>query len=250
MRKVWEESFSVKISEVDFKNRIKTGSLFSYMQEAAANHANNLELGYIQSFNNSELIWVLSRAKVKVYGIAGWKDELRVKTWPKGTDGLFAVRDFLIFKGNGELVCSATTSWLVLDKDTMRPKKMSDVIPEGIPINQQEHGIDEKLDKLKIECDLPEQSHITAAYSDIDVNRHVNNAKYIDWIMDSFFGDLSMQGQLDSLRIDLLSETKLGDKITIGKGIYPENHGVYFFQGMNHTTQKKAFTARLEWVFE
>ena len=54
-----------------------------------------------------------------------WKDNIEIKTWPKGVDGLFAIRDFQIFR-NGEIIGRATSYWLILDADSKRPKRLDD----------------------------------------------------------------------------------------------------------------------------
>jgi hypothetical protein len=52
-----------------------------------------------------------------------------------------------------------------------------------------------------------------AAYSDIDSNRHVNNARYVQWIQD--IADPALLEQAERIRLDInyLSEVKIGETV-------------------------------------
>lgn len=83
-----EENFKIRTYDVDYKNDIKISSLLNYMQECASNHANELTFGY-EYLNNKGLFWVLSRLKLNIYRYPEVNEELKITTWPKGTDKLF-----------------------------------------------------------------------------------------------------------------------------------------------------------------
>ena len=71
-----------------------------------------------------------------------WEDSIIVKTWPNGTDKLFALRNFDVSYPDGSHIASATSSWLILDRTTkkvQRPdsilsKFYSDLHPNQSPI--------------------------------------------------------------------------------------------------------------------
>lgn len=84
--------------------------------------------------------------------------------------------------------------------------------------------------------------------SDIDLNMHVNNTKYAQWILDSI--PLSSHGQYDlkSYEINFVAETKLEDVIAIQKSQrdYLEDGSFQSqFQGVREADGKTVFIARL-----
>ncbi len=247
MERVWAEEFRIKFNEVDFNNRVKISTLFNYMQEAAVSHALKLRMNYIQDSDEKNLIWVLSRTKIKIRENPGYREKIIIETWPKCIDGPFAVRDFLIKNDKSEEIAGATTAWLLVDLNSRRPIKV-DLLREEMSLVEEKHGINEPLLKLKQEWELQYSYKRQAVYSDIDVNKHVNNTKYIDWIIDSFPPDFYKTKQLDSLRIDLLSETKLGDKLSIQKGHSPDNSNIIFFTCTNDKSLKRVFQAETKWI--
>ena len=56
---------------------------------------------------------------------------------------------------------------------------------------------------------------VTVRYSDIDVNGHVNNSRYVGWIMDSYPVEYHRNHSVFSLEANYLGETIGGDAITI-----------------------------------
>jgi acyl-ACP thioesterase len=56
---------------------------------------------------------------------------------------------------------------------------------------------------------------VTARYSDIDVNEHVNSARYIAWIVDSYPLEHHQHHELKLIELNYLGETRGGSAISI-----------------------------------
>jgi len=80
----------------------------------------------------------------------------------------------------------------------------------------QESAIEQKPEKIKVDIDLMENEQRKVFYSDIDVNRHVNNATYVRWILDSWFSDNNEA--IAEFEINFLSELKLNDEFAVFAG--------------------------------
>ena len=77
----------------------------------------------------------------------GWGEEILVKTWPRGIERLFALRDFLITSRQGEVLGRVTSNWLLVDLTTRRPKRLEEVF-KRMPIDPGNHALDRRLEKL------------------------------------------------------------------------------------------------------
>jgi len=193
----YKETYPIRSYEADFKNTVKISSIFNYMQESASVHAANLGFGYEQ-MQKAELFWVLSRAKIimKDYVKAG--ESIIVETWPKGISKLFALRDFRLYDANHREIGIATTSWLVMSKKTLRPVR-PEIVLENIPTFEIAPAIPEVLEKITETEVLSPVKEITTGYNDIDINQHVNNVKYIEFVLDSFPEKLFLEKKIGSL---------------------------------------------------
>jgi medium-chain acyl-[acyl-carrier-protein] hydrolase len=238
----WKENFKVHTFDADFNNRIKLSSIFNFMQDAASNNANQLKFGF-NDLSEKGQTWVLSRALIKIFDSVSFNDDIVVETWPKGVDRLFALRDFNLYNVAGKLIGIATTAWLLIDIKTLRPTRLND-FNHKIPPVTVKPAIDMVPDKIT-PCPGKEiAGEFTAGYSDIDLNRHVNNVKYIEYILDSFSEDFYANKKISSLQINFLSELKLGEKISVFKCAYDENK--YYLEGVNQK-EVKIFQSLVDW---
>ena len=245
MKSVWNEEILIKSYEVDYNKKTKLNSLFNYMQEAAFNHANNLGAGY-EDLTNKGYIWVLSRVKIKVIRYPEWGEKIALETWPKGTNKLFALRDFIFKDENNEVIVLATTAWLVLDSKSMRPQKVQ-ALSFTLPDNEGRYALDDELGKIESWDTFEFKTERTAVYSDIDVNNHVNNAKYVEWILDCFSEEFNSNKHLKTLQLNFISQTKLGDKVILKRGNYKENSNISYVEVINEASSTRTFQSLIEW---
>jgi acyl-ACP thioesterase len=52
-------------------------------------------------------------------------------------------------------------------------------------------------------------------YSDVDINQHVNSARYIGWLLDSYPREFYQNHALRSLEVNYLAETRWPDSVSI-----------------------------------
>jgi acyl-ACP thioesterase len=204
-------NFIVKSYDSDQKGKLTLPALFHFLQECAWDNARLNDFGF-EFLKRKNAFWVLSRIFVKMDEYPEWKDEIEIKTWPKGADGFFAFRDFEVYS-KGRIIGRVTSSWLIIDRNTKRPRK-----PESFNFIHDnfisEHAIKRKLDKINFNGETEELELRKVYYSDLDVNKHVNNATYVRWILDSFFSNES-KSKITEFEINFLLELSLSDEFTI-----------------------------------
>ncbi|MDP4289790.1 MAG: thioesterase [Bacteroidota bacterium] len=244
MNATWKEHYKLHTFDVDLTNRVKISSIFNFMQESASNSANSLGFGYDQLIEE-QLFWVLSRAKIEFLSIPSLGDEILIETWPRGIDKLFALRDFLIYDGKNSLIAKATTSWLMIDHKTKRPLR-TDSMLQKIPQFETKNAIEEICGKI-VPCPNTELIHEARVnYVDIDINQHLNNVKYIEYILNCFPIDNYKSRRINRLQVNFLCESKYNDTLRLFKGNINEEKGDYYIEGINQNEQK-VFQASIGW---
>jgi medium-chain acyl-[acyl-carrier-protein] hydrolase len=202
---------TVKSYETDPFGRISLANILHYFQEAANHHATSLNWGmeYLESIQK---FWVLSRLKLKIDKYPVHKDDITIETWSRGAVGFFAYRDYRVLL-NGEACIDAVSSWLILDKNTHRPVKM-DQIEKEIPGISESHLSfpDYKLPAVEATTAVFEQQ---VSYSDIDINLHVNNGKYVEIVLDALVEKLMSRAEITGIDIQYLYESQLNDIIQV-----------------------------------
>jgi medium-chain acyl-[acyl-carrier-protein] hydrolase len=243
----WEEAYRLRSYEVDFQNRLRLSTLFHFMQETASNQIERQGVG-IDVLRADNLAWVLSRLMIVIERCPGWGEEILVKTWPRGIERLFALREFLITSRQGEVLGRVTSNWLLVDLTTRRPKRLEGVF-KRMPIDPEQRALDRRLEKL-LPLESPEEAlDVTAAYEQIDLNRHVNNAHYVSWILNSFPLKWYQRYHLAGLQINFLAETRFGEVLTICRERTGEGERLaQGIEGRKNEGQTLAFQARLDWT--
>ena len=98
--------------------------------------------------------------------------------------GCLGIRDFEIFDENEKSIAIATSSWLIMDLKSRRPYKGDDLL--NLKLGKGDGFWEESLAKLSSPLNGKLFFEKEAAYSDLDINNHVNNVKYLEWILDGY----------------------------------------------------------------
>ena len=220
---IWKEDFAVRSYDLDLHGRVFLPVLISYMQEAASNHVDSLGVGYAD-LQKHDRFWVLSRFAVEVEQYPGWGDVLSIHTWHAGEERLHVMREYVAYNGEGEPVLNAVSAWLMLDRGKRRPCRPSELYNElNIPIGSSRIAL--KTDKLPRAEYGGDVQHHRVRYSDLDVNRHANSARYVQWILNSYSEEFIEKHEVTRCEINFLAECGYSDRI----GIYTENTGSHSY---------------------
>lgn len=207
----FKETFKIGSFDCDLNGKAKLTSICNYLQEIAGNHVDTIHQG-VDDLKANNLTWVLSRLKVQMTKYPKFKEQIEIETWSIGTDGLFGNREFQIYDSKGYTIGIVSSSWLVINIHTKRPTRPQQIVSQ-MPVNNEVHLFESGLEKIKLSSELDSEESIQIHYSDIDINHHVNNVKYIKWVVDSCPIEFLTTHEIHELEINFLHEAKLNDKI-------------------------------------
>ena len=222
---VWQETVPVRFGAIDKSDRLTLNAIFDYFQEAAISHAENLGVGREEMARTGQL-WIISRMTVIVSKRPNYRETIKIRSWPRGWEKLFALRDFEIKDKNDKAVVSAKSAWLIVDMEKrrpLRPQSVMDNLPlnEGLEALSAEAGGAEGLSERE---NLQKAAERKALYTDLDFNGHVNNVRYIHWIEDAI--DTQLLYNAGKLRFDInyLNEVMEGEIVELFSApIYSED---------------------------
>ena len=214
--KVWKNTYTIHSYQVDIRGKATLVALCQLLQESAWQHAEHMGLGF-SHLKEKNFIWVLARQLIKISSYPKWGDSIEVHTWPTGKDRIFCHRDFRILEPTGSLVAEASTTWFVIDLVTRKPQKTALYyhvkLPEDVEI-----VFPNRLNKLEPVDSEDFTTSIQVSYGDVDMHKHVNNVRYIEWMMNCLPLDFMNTHSLKEIEIKYMSEASYGDKITVSYG--------------------------------
>lgn len=174
--------FRVGHSEVGAHGRMRVVNAVNRFQDIAGEHADSLGLG-VRDLLSKGYTWVLHQLRLTFNRTAVAGEALSIRTWYRPERNLYSLRDFAMEDAGGERVIFGESSWVVLDLKKGRPVRLSAAMPASYEENRSEDfptGFREiqELDEPDTEILFNVRLH------DLDINRHVNNARYLEWALE------------------------------------------------------------------
>ena len=225
-----QEPFVYKLKSdmcsVDFTGHWQPGSVLRAMQEAGEGHCRRLHLTF-EELRRKGVAWVLTRAKVQMDDYPMLGQEVTVRTWPGKTRHTFFPRYFT-FEADGREVGRASSLFVLLDLQTRKialPSRLDGEVPAyDIPPALPFPG---NIQNLEAE---PSRVDYTPVYTDFDMNRHVNNTRYVDWFMNQFPYERHERAVVSELLVHYYFEVTPHEPVTF---VTREEGGVCVTQGVH-----------------
>ena len=241
--KIWKEKFRILSFQMDPKCRAHLTTICNFLQEGAGAHAESAGFGFEDMMRRNQ-VWVLSRLKVVIENYPLWNDEVVLKTWSRGKEGIFYLRDFQIENEPENTIIKATSSWAAINTKTRRPEIVVG-LEDGLQSERENKVFEHSLNKLPVLSNPVFKRNRKIEYSDIDLVYHVNNVKYIEIILNSFPQEIFSKQQIKSLEINYLGEAKYGEVVSISNERTDEN--TYLVSVNLEKSKKEICRARLIW---
>ncbi|KAG6735850.1 palmitoyl-acyl carrier protein thioesterase [Populus alba x Populus x berolinensis] len=193
---VFSQNFSIRSYEIGADRTASIETLMNHLQETALNHVKTAGLlgdgfGSTPEMSKRNLIWVVTRMQILVDRYPTWGDVVHVDTWVSASGKNGMRRDWLVRDAKtGETLTRASSLWVMMNKVTRRLSKIpEDVRGEIEPFFLNSDPVvnedSTKLPKLDDKTADYIRKGLTPRWNDLDVNQHVNNVKYIGWILES-----------------------------------------------------------------
>ena len=213
VNKIGTYKFIAEPFHVDFKGRLTMGVLGNHLLNCAGFHASDRGFG-IARLNEDNYTWVLSRLAIELDEMPYQYEEFSVQTWVENVYRLFTDRNFAIIDKDGKKIGYARSVWAMINLNTRKPADLLTlhggsivdyVCDEPCPI--------EKPSRIKVTAKEP-VSKLTAKYSDIDINGHVNSIRYIEHILDLFPIELYKSKHIRRFEMAYVAESYYGDELS------------------------------------
>lgn len=224
--------------DTDFNLDVKLSTLFMYFQEVSSLHSELLGVGKGETIDKN-LHWVISRFLVEVDRLPRYGDKIKIKTYPGNNNGLFFYRHYLITDMKDNVMVKANSIWLIVDGLTHQIKR-NPFNGYLLPIYHLEGELANPDKVVEVASDYLYTRKVR--YSDIDLNSHFNNTRYIELIQDSFDLDFYRCHKIKSIIINYNHEFKANDEVKI----YGSSSNPYIISGRKD--DKDHFVAKLEFI--
>lgn len=212
----WEEIQQVSWDETSPSGQLNLTGLNIFLQRAAVEHAEHLGFGF-QVMSKQNFSWVLIRINIEIKRLPNWHEKVKLVTWPREMARLSAFREFVLYsEKSDEVLCNASSEWLLIDLDSRRPQKM-DNHRQFEKFTSTKEALTQSVPKVNKNQTFSDLFAIKPRYSSLDMNGHTNARKYIDWLDDALY-EVHGQKKLAFLHMSYYHECKYGEELIIQVG--------------------------------
>ncbi len=211
MGNTYKKDFEVRYYEIDKFQKATLLTLLNFLEEAAICHSEAAGFGVSRLLEMGRG-WVLNRWLLEIDDYPRLGDTVTVETWPSFIEKFYSIREFSVWDRSGRDIVKARSLWIFLDINKRRPVRIPSDFPEAYGFN----------DKKALERDFSDFEHVekfdfSAGFnvrrSDIDTNNHVNNARYVEWMLETTPFDVYESGSPSEIEIIYKKETGLGRSV-------------------------------------
>ena len=231
----YEMTLPIDSRDVDGKGVCKASALLGHLQEAATQAAEHGGFSRDVITREHGAFWMLTRVWYRLERPLRWEEELTIRTWHRGGRGASTYRDFDLFV-NGRQVGEAVSTWVLADAATHRLARMSRITEfqdtDGGPLCKER-----TLSRVRLPETMEHADSRAMHYSDTDVNGHVNNVRYVDFLCDALHMErLGPSRFVSSLQVGYLAECMAGETIELYTG---QAGGLWYVHGADQAGKSR-----------
>lgn len=222
--RVFQQNVFIRSFELDPDHyKVSPKSIMNYLQEASVNHRKKMGMsanapGITPEMSKRDLVWVFRGMIIEVDRYPYWGDVVQVCHW-FSTIRRTGLRLDCIINDNktGQTLVRSSCFAVMMNKITRKTCKLPEEVKEEIKpfLTKYAEPIVEAEKNLSPEVETMDQirTGLTAGWNDLDSNYHVNNAKYLDWILESTPESLIYSHELSKINLEYRKECLKGDVI-------------------------------------
>ncbi|TSA37716.1 MAG: hypothetical protein D4R64_05080 [Porphyromonadaceae bacterium] len=239
---IYEETYPVFSFLLDPFKRLSIPAAFGILGDAAGRDAARRGWGFEELVRRNQA-WVLIRYKMLINRQPLWGENITLRTWPKLMEGVVAYRDFQILDSRRNIQMAGSTAWTLIDLASRRPVRLIGKEYETGDLASF-HAISDKPAKIGWHENLTKVKELAAEFGHLDMNNHVNNSRYIEWIINEIPVDLLLNGKLREVEVNFISEVKHLDELLVLVPEYSQNRNIFHGFIKNKADNRQVFAAR------
>ncbi len=203
--------YPLRACDFDCRYQLQPAGVMDLFQDAAGRHAVELGIGYPQLAPQNKM-WIISGLQYEVHATPEMYQTVRVITWPLAATSVTCRREYRMEALDGTLLVKGTSDWAIMDGEKRKLIRAREVYPKDLSFCE-ELAIDGKMPRLK-DFEIQGQGvTVVPGFSQLDMNRHVNNTKYANFFLDAV--NLQSDEQIKEFQIHYRKEILAGQPVRI-----------------------------------
>lgn len=227
-----ENKYRIGVKYVNQNRLLTLRGIILLLEDLACRHSDMVGFG-INDTLKTNLSWVLLNWKIKILKEANYGSTVTVKTWSRDTNKLYTYRDFEIYDEKNNLICIASSKWVLLSTKTGHITQITDEIRNAYNPENKTVFEEPEISKLIEPSNANETFSFRVNRRDIDINNHMNNLYYLDYALEALPEDVYLK-KFKNVEITYKNSSKLGDIVNC---FYKEQEDGYYVVMKSETSK-------------
>ena len=207
----YQMKMKIPFDMADMNGHIKLPDVILLSLQVSGMQSIELEVSDKTILEDYNLVWIITDYDIEVVRLPRFAEEITIETEALSYNRLFCYRRFTIYDEAGQELIHMMATFVLMDRDS---RKVHAVEPEIVAPYQSD--FDKKLIRgpkyESLEEPFSKDYHVR--FYDLDMNGHVNNSKYLDWIFEVMGADFLTQYIPKKINLKYVKEVRPGGVIT------------------------------------
>lgn len=208
----FDKQFELRYFEMNDFGVASPTTILTLLEETAADHSYSIDHNLFQ-LEAQNIGWVLISGAMKMERYPAYKEKITIRTWLSHYSTIKGYRENIIYDEQNNIIGRAKGLWVFFDIARRRPLRIFDEIIQKwnvCPEKSLENTISNKIEPV----DKPDyESKFKINRYDTDMNKHVNNIRYLHWVIESVPEEIVENYYLHSIDGRFIAEAHYGQTV-------------------------------------
>lgn len=210
MAKTFEYSMKIPFDMSDVNGYIKIPQLILLSLQVSGMQSIELGMSDMYILENYNLVWIITDYNMKIERLPVFDEKITIETYAKSHNRLFCYRAFNIKDEEGNTIIEMVATFVLMDRDTRKVHPVMSEITDAF---------DSEFSKTMLrgprfkELEGGVEQEYRVRFYDLDMNGHVNNSKYLDWVFEVMGADFLTQHVPKKVHLKYVKEVLAGGVI-------------------------------------
>lgn len=202
---VYTKKLKNSFSNLGQSGELKIINIMNMLQDIAVEYAIKLKISS-NDLAHKHLFWVISRYQIEIHNVPKLNENLLLSIHRKAHKKLYDLRWFKIITENNKEIVNALGAWVIINKKTGSPRHLTEFMTETM-LCENTTDVKQFFNNLKILHNTDYQKNFKIRINDLDLNKHVNNAIYVEWAIEALSEDILNNFSIKKINITYLKES-------------------------------------------
>ena len=212
IKNYFDKQFELRYFEMNKFGVASPTTMLTLLEETSADHCYAIDHSLYQ-LGEKDIGWVLVAGTLQMDRYPGYKEKITIRTWLSKYTSIRGFREHYVYDEQGNIIGRGRGIWVFFDIERRRPVQIFDEIREQwgeCNVGSIDIDTTKKIAPLK---NLNGGLQFRVNKYDTDMYRHVNNIRYLEWVVESVPDEIIDNYYLHSIDGRFIGEANYGETV-------------------------------------